>query len=59
MGIRRRLLRWALLVVVPPLLGALALWMSERMEAQQGPTRLSQGLRHTGHVLRRQQRGLA
>jgi hypothetical protein len=58
MGIKRRLLRWVLLVVVPPLLGALALWMSERMEAEKGPTRLSTGLRHTGHVLRHQQRRL-
>jgi hypothetical protein len=59
MGIKRRLLRWVLLVVVPPLLGALALWMSERMEAQKGQTRLSQGLKHTGHILRHEQRRLA
>jgi hypothetical protein len=59
MGIKRRLLRWVLLVLGPPLLGALALWLSERMEAEHGTTRLSSGLRHAGTFLRHRQPRLA
>jgi hypothetical protein len=51
--LRRRLIRFVLLAVAAPLLGALALWASERMEAERGRSHVSSGLRVAGHLLRR------
>jgi len=52
-SLKRRLLRFVLLVVVPPLLGALAVWASEQMEARRGSSAVSSALRHGGHALQR------
>jgi hypothetical protein len=49
----RRLFRFVLLVVVPPLLGAIALEVSDRLEARNGATHLTVGLRQAGRLLRR------
>ena len=51
--VKRRLLRLVLLMVVLPVLGAVALRLSERMEAQRGATPLSSALRRAGLALRR------
>jgi hypothetical protein len=51
--LKRRLLRFLVLAVAAPFLGALALRMSERIEADRGRSHLSSGLRMAGHLLRR------
>ncbi len=55
--LRRRLLRFLLLAIAAPLLGALAVRTSERMEAQRGgASPLSSGLRRAGTMLSRTRR---
>ena len=51
--VKRRLLRLVLLMIVLPVLGAVALRLSEEIEARRGATRLSSALRRTGFALRR------
>jgi hypothetical protein len=51
--LKRRLVRYLLLAVAAPLLGALAVEASERMEAQRGASPVSTALRKTGNALSR------
>jgi len=51
--LKRRLLRFVLFMVAAPLVGAFAIRLSERMEAERGASHASSALRRAGYALRR------
>jgi len=57
MFLKRRLLRFVLLAIAAPLIGALAVRISDRMEAERGASTASSMLRRGGNLLRRSSGG--
>jgi hypothetical protein len=51
--LRRRMVRFLLLAVAAPMIGALALRASDKLEDRRGPTTTAKGLRMLGSFLKR------
>ena len=51
--LRRRMVRFLVLAVAAPLIGAVALRASDKLEDRRGPTTTARGLRMVGSFLKR------
>jgi hypothetical protein len=52
--VARLLLRWLVVALVVPLIGAAVRWLSRELESRGGPTRTSRLLRHSADALQRE-----